>query len=102
MVAYRLKIWFKIWGTPQEVLSALKASEKTEKGEYCVVLDLHRVQIPENEKQESEVSTEAKLIEEMVHGKSLRDAQEALIEKGEKKNAVKQAAINMKKMFTED
>jgi 16S rRNA (cytidine1402-2'-O)-methyltransferase len=48
------------------------------------------------------ISAEARLIEEMVHGKSLRDAQEALIEKGEKKNAVKQAAINLKKMFTED
>ena len=91
-----------LWGTPQEVLSALKASEKTEKGEYCVVLDLHRVEIPEKEKQESEISAEAKLIEEMLHGKSLREAQEALIEKGEKKNAVKQAAINLKKMFTEE
>lgn len=88
-----------LWGTPKEVLSALKASDKTEKGEYCVVLDLHRVKMPETEKQETEISLEAKLIEEMKLGKTLREAQEALIEKGEKKNAVKQAAIFLKNMF---
>ena len=30
---------------------------------------------------------------------SLREAQEALIAKGEKKNAVKQAALTLKKLF---
>ena len=36
-----------IWGSPEEVLAELKANEKTEKGEYCVILDLHGVAIPE-------------------------------------------------------
>ena len=54
-----------IYGTPDEVLKALKANEKTEKGEYCAVLDLHAVPKPETEKQEIPISAEAKLIEAM-------------------------------------
>ncbi len=86
-------------GTPEEVLYALKANEKTEKGEYCVVLDLHRVNLPEPETEDAGMTPEAKLIEEMKQGKSLREAQEALIAKGEKKNAVKQAALTLKKLL---
>ncbi len=86
-------------GAPDEVLSALKANEKTEKGEYCVVLDLHGVSLPEPETEAAEWPPEAKLIEIMKQGMSLREAQEALIAKGEKKNAVKQAALTLKKLF---
>ena len=42
---------------------------------------------------------EAKIIEEMKQGKTIREAQEALAAKGEKKNAVKQAALTLKKLF---
>ena len=86
-------------GTPEEVLRALKANEKTEKGEYCVVLDLHGVSVPEPETGAAEWPMEAKLIEEMKQGRSLREAQEALAAKGEKKNAVKQAALTLKKLL---
>lgn len=86
-------------GTPEQVLEELKSNEKTEKGEYCVVLDLHGVSLPEPEKEETEWPLEAKLIEEMKHGKNLREAQEMLIKKGEKKNAVKQAALTLKRLF---
>lgn len=86
-------------GTPEEVLRALKANEKTEKGEYCVVLDLHGVSVPEPETGAAEWPLEAKLIEEMKQGMSLREAQEALAAKGEKKNAVKQAALTLKKLL---
>ncbi len=86
-------------GTPEQVLEELKSNEKTEKGEYCVVLDLHGVSLPEPEKEETEWPLEAKLIEEMKHGKNLREAQEMLINKGEKKNAVKQAALTLKRLF---
>ena len=88
-----------IRGTPEEVLQELKANEKTEKGEYCVILDLHGTVLPEPEKAGAELLAEAKLIEEMKQGKTLREAQEALIAKGEKKNTVKQAALTLKKMF---
>ena len=86
-------------GTPEEVLRELKGNEKTEKGEYCVVLDLHGVSLPATETETAEWPMEAKLIEEMKQGRTLREAQEALAAKGEKKNAVKQAALTLKKLF---
>ena len=88
-----------LYGTPQEVLAELKANEKTEKGEYCVVLDLHGVTPPEEKGPEAEWPMEAKLIGEMKKGADLRGAQETLISRGEKKNAVKQAALELKKLF---
>ena len=87
-----------LYGLPHEVLAELKANEKTEKGEYCVVLDLHGVTVPEEETTR-EWPLEAKLIEAMKQGMSLRGAQEDLIARGEKKNAVKQAALTLKKLF---
>lgn len=88
-----------LYGTPQEVLAALKENDKTEKGEYCVVLDLHKVRGKETQDTGAEWPVEAKIIEEMKQGKNLREAQEVLIAKGEKKNAVKQAALTLKKLF---
>ncbi|MBQ6383710.1 MAG: 16S rRNA (cytidine(1402)-2'-O)-methyltransferase [Clostridia bacterium] len=89
------------YGTPAEVLSDMKADEKAEKGEYCVVADLHIVPLQEPEKtaSEAELSLEARLTDRMRNGMSLREAQEALVAEGKKKNAVKQAALNLKKMF---
>ena len=86
-------------GTPETVLQALKTNEKTEKGEYCVVLDLHGVTVPEPPQEAAEWPPEAKLIEAMKQGMTLREAQEALIAQGAKKNAVKQAALTLKKLF---
>jgi 16S rRNA (cytidine1402-2'-O)-methyltransferase len=86
-------------GKPEEVLRELKANEKTEKGEYCVVLDLHDVNLQEEDAENAEWPLEAKLIEEMKQGSSLREAQDKLIARGEKKNAVKQAALIIKKLF---
>ena len=86
-------------GTPEEILKQLRENEKTEKGEYCVVLDLHGVSLTEPETETAEWPMEAKLIEEMKKGNSLREAQDILIGRGEKKNAVKQAALTLKKLF---
>ena len=86
-------------GTPEEVLQALNSNEKTEKGEYCVVLDLHGVSLPERKTEAAEWPLEAKLVEAMKQGINLREAQETLIAAGEKKNAVKQAALTLKKLF---
>ncbi len=85
-----------LYGTPREVLEALKNNEKTEKGEYCVVIDLHDVERQE-ESAPAIGSVEARLAEEISRGLTLREAQESLILKGEKKNAVKQAALKLKK-----
>ena len=86
-------------GVPADVLRELRANEKTEKGEYCIVLDLHDVKLTEKENEAAEQTLEAKLVEEMKRGSGLREAQEILIARGEKKNAVKQAALTLKKLF---
>ena len=78
----------------------LRENPKTEKGEYCLVLDLHGTEKPAEEAPPAEITLEARLIEEIFSGgMSLRDAQNELVLKGEKKNAVKQAALNLKKLF---
>ena len=86
-------------GTPAEILAALKENPKAEKGEYCLVMDLREVILPEKEEPHAEISLEARLIEAMREGMTLRDAQNELILRGEKKNAVKQAALSLKRMF---
>ena len=89
-------------GTAAEVLAALRANPKAEKGEYCLVLDLHGVLLPEETAPAAEASLEARLTEKMGEGLSLREAQEALVAAGAKKNAVKAAALALKKMWTEE
>ena len=86
-----------IYGSPEEVLSAMKANEKTEKGEYCIVLDLHETAPETDAIPRGDMTIEAKLGEEISKGMTLREAQEALVRQGEKKNAVKQAALKIKK-----
>ena len=64
------------------------------------MLDLSDV--PKREKEEEPnkaISLEARLVEAMREGMTLRDAQNELILQGEKKNAVKQAALALKKLF---
>ena len=90
-----------IRGTAEDVLTALKANPKAEKGEYCLVLDFHDVRLPE-EKPQADVSLEARLVDGMLRGLSLREAQEELTAQGNKKNAVKAAALRLKRLFTEE
>ncbi|MBP3648654.1 MAG: 16S rRNA (cytidine(1402)-2'-O)-methyltransferase [Clostridia bacterium] len=89
-------------GTVQEVLDAMKANPKTEKGEYCLVLDFHEVQLPEKEHPAAEVSLEAQLTDLLLGGMDWREAQAALTDKGNKKNAVKAAALRLKRLLSEE
>lgn len=91
-----------IRGTADEVLAMLKANPKAEKGEYCLVLDFHQVSLPEEKPPMEEVSLEAQLVEQMLSGCSLRDAQNELVLQGAKKNAVKAAALSVKRLFVEE
>lgn len=86
-------------GSGAEVLAALRANPKTEKGEYCLVLDFHGVELPSAPAPAAEVSLEARLVEVMLQGNELRQAQAVLVEAGEKKNAVKAAALRLKKLL---
>ena len=89
-------------GTAAELLPLLRENPKTEKGEYCLVIDLHPVEASARETAEAapDVCLEARLVDLMKQGLTLRDAQSELVLRGEKKNAVKQAAIELKRMFT--
>ncbi len=82
-------------GTANEVLAALEANEKSEKGEYCIVLDLRGVSLPEPSVK-PDISLEARLFELLLQGIPLRDAQKTLVDSGEKKNAVYAAALRVK------
>lgn len=84
-----------IRGTADEVLQMLRANEKSDKGEYCVVLDLRGVS-KEKEKTVSTASLEARLVEKMMAGQTLRDAMHALTDEGEKKNAVYAASLRVR------
>ena len=87
-------------GAPEEILSALEGNEKSEKGEYCLVADLRGVQLPD-EAPAPQASLEARLFERLLDGESLRSATEALAAQGEKKNAVKAAALRIKQFLDE-
>lgn len=92
-----------IRGTAGEVLAQLKANPKAEKGEYCLVLDFHEVKLPEQAAPAPEISLEAQLTELLLQeDMDLRGAQAALVAGGAKKNAVKAAALRLKKLLTED
>lgn len=90
-------------GIVQDVIGELKNDPKSEKGEYCLLLDFgDKKKNNESEKPDAAgLSLEARLVEIMNDGISLREASEILIGQGEKKNPVKQAALHLKKMFAE-
>ncbi len=87
-------------GTPEEVLSALSANEKSEKGEYCLVADLRKVELPA-ERPSVNASLEARFFDLLLSGLSMREAVEEMTARGEKKNAVKAAALRVKNMLGE-
>lgn len=89
-------------GSTDEVLAALTANPKAEKGEYCLVLDLHDVPPQETTQAAPQSSLEARLVERMLAGETAREAQAALTAAGEKKNAVKAAALRLKKLFEQE
>lgn len=84
-----------IRGTADKVLQMLRANEKSDKGEYCIVLDLRGVSKAEEETV-STASLEARLVEKMMVGQTLRDAMHALTDAGEKKNAVYAASLRVR------
>ncbi len=82
-------------GTASEVLALLKGNEKSNKGEYCVVLDLRNEHI-EEEKPTVNASLEAQLFERLLDGQDMKSAMSALIEQGHKKKVVYAASLRVK------
>lgn len=88
-------------GPVAEVLARMEANDKTEKGEYCIVIDFRAVP-REEPKAESTLCLEARLLDLLLQGADMRDASRRLVEEGEKKNAVYAAALRLKGMLRED
>lgn len=86
-------------GTVAEVLADIEANPKAEKGEYCIVFQWAEQDIPQPEAAKSELSLEAQLFDGLVRGLSLREAVDELVARGERKNAVKAASLNVKNMI---
>lgn len=88
-------------GPVADVLARMQANEKTEKGEYCIVIDFRAVP-REEPKAESTLCLEARLLDLLLQGADMRDASRRLVEEGEKKNAVYVAALRLKGMLREE
>ena len=88
-------------GTPAQVLEQLKANEKAEKGEYCIVLDLRQVPMPEPAAPAAELTPELRLVGLMLEGLSLREARERLQAEGLRKNELYAAALRVKELIGE-
>ena len=88
-------------GPVAEVLARMEANDKTEKVEYCIVIDFRAVP-REEPKAESTLCLEARLLDLLLQGADMRDASRRLVEEGEKKNAVYAAALRLKGMLREE
>jgi len=84
-------------GAVGDVLAAMRENPKAEKGEYCVVFQWNEV--PPEPEAPCALSLEAQLFDALVSGKTLREAMEARIVAGERKNAVKAAALRVKALL---
>lgn len=80
-----------IRGTAAEVLELLLGDEKAEKGEYCLVLDLHGAALKGEEDATAALTPELALLERMMKGETLRDAAAALTAAGLRRNEVYRA-----------
>ena len=89
-----------IRGTAEEVLAMLRTNEKAEKGEYCLVLDLHDVHVEEG-KAAYDTSLEARIFELLMAGRDMREAGDALMQQGEKRNDVYRARTAVQKFLEE-
>lgn len=91
------KFELTVRGPVSEVLESLRQNPKAEKGEYCVALQWNDA--PAEPPVACALSLEAQLFDALVRGESLRQASEALMAAGERKNAVKAAALRVKAML---
>ena len=88
-------------GPVNEVLEALRANPKAEKGEYCLALEWHDAP-PALAAPAPDISLEARLFELILQGRTLREATDELAAAGERKNAVKAAALRVKERLKDE
>lgn len=83
-------------GAVSDVLERLRANPNAQKGEYCLVLDLREAVFPTARPPASPLSLEARLLDLMLTGLDLRDAEASLREEGERRKDVYKAAMRVK------
>ncbi|MCE5343662.1 MAG: 16S rRNA (cytidine(1402)-2'-O)-methyltransferase [Eubacteriales bacterium] len=81
------------------VLATLLQNPKMEKGEYCLVLQWQDALEPP--RPPCTLSLEAQLFDGVVRGQTLRESMEALLEAGERKNAVYAASLRVKALLAQ-
>lgn len=88
-------------GSADMVARLLRENPKVEKGEYCVVLDLHEAEREPAEKIPT-VSLEAQLFDGLLNGLSMKEAIEAVVEGGARRNEAKRASLAVKAFLDRD
>lgn len=85
-------------GKPEELLIALEANPKTEKGEYCICMNM--INVPHvSGKIVTQVSIEARLFDLILKGWDMKSAIAEVVADGEKKNTVYAASLRVKEMI---
>ena len=82
-------------GDIQSILLQAETNTRLELGEYIIVADLRTVSRDSSEA-EQPISIEARLMEHLTSGETMRSAMEAVIRAGERKNAVYQASLKLR------
>jgi len=90
-----------LYGSADRALSALRANPDAQKGEYCVVLDLHGVTPRPDTPPSQTVSLEARLLERMLAGLTLREAEASLRSSGDRRNEIYRASERVKQFFSD-
>jgi 16S rRNA (cytidine1402-2'-O)-methyltransferase len=80
-----------------EVLEAMRLNPNVEKGEYCLVFQWMEEAAPEAPPRA--LSLEARLFDGVARGLTLRQSADELTAEGERKNAVKAAALRVKALL---
>lgn len=86
-------------GTAGEVLQMLRTNEKTEKGEYCLVLDLRKTAKSSENCQNREILPELTILAAMMDGKDLRQAREDAVSAGCRKNEAYEASLRVRRFL---
>lgn len=87
-------------GEVGDVLAQLRDNPKAEKGEYCLALAWRDEIAPPAPP--STLTLEAQLFDGIVQGKTLRESMQALVDAGERKNAVYAASLCIKAMLKDE
>ena len=85
-------------GTAAEVLEALRANPTVEKGEYCLAADLSMLPSVE-ETTAPKLTAELFILDRLLSGGDLRDAQKAASEAGYARNEVYRARLRVQELF---